>query len=302
MRRDVVDKIKLWGYMLKGKLYPNTMFKKYHLLRENDLKRIADDAISQKTPMLWGKLGGSELFLLQSYLLKYKFSKAASQLCLWSGFFPNNRQLLSSYAELMKEIMREIDILCILEKRPAESYFIDTYMKKVQGITKYLAPWAMDIPFTAAFEGKKVLVISPFCKSIKKQYEKRETLFPDRQVLPEFELILMNAVQTIAGNNDARFSNWFEALEYMCREMDGMDYDIALIGCGAYGLPLAAHAKKMGKIGIHLGGDLQMMFGIRGKRWDQMPNAQKVINKYWIYPSEEETPKNHEMVENGCYW
>lgn len=47
--------------------------------------------------------------------------------------------------------------------------------------------------------------------------------------------------------------------------MDKIDYDICLIGCGAYGFPLAAHAKRKGKKAVHLGGALQLLFGIKGK-------------------------------------
>lgn len=46
-------------------------------------------------------------------------------------------------------------------------------------------------------------------------------------------------------------------------EIDKRDYDIALIGCGAYGFPLAAHIKRSGKKAVHLGGALQLLFGIK---------------------------------------
>ena len=53
----------------------------------------------------------------------------------------------------------------------------------------------------------------------------------------------------------------------MENEIDKHDYEVCLIGCGAYGLPLAAHVKKQGKKAIHIGGALQLLFGIMGKRW-----------------------------------
>ena len=62
--------------------------------------------------------------------------------------------------------------------------------------------------------------------------------------MPEFELKTLKAVQTIAGEKDERFSTWFEALEYMFEETMKIDFDIAIIGCGAYGMPLAAKLKK----------------------------------------------------------
>ena len=54
----------------------------------------------------------------------------------------------------------------------------------------------------------------------------------------------MKAVQTQADAKDSRFKDWFEALQYMKDEIDKCDYDIALIGCGAYGMCLAAHVKR----------------------------------------------------------
>ena len=80
------------------------------------------------------------------------------------------------------------------------------------------------------------------------------------------------------------------------------EFDIALIGCGAYGLPLASEVKKMGKIAIHMGADVQLLFGIKGNRWDGTAVSEKLYNDYWVYPGEEYKPKSYVSVENGCYW
>ena len=131
---------------------------------------------------------------------------------------------------------------------------------------RYLEPWFADDPWTQALAGKKVLVIHPFDELIQEQYAKREQLFPQKNILPEFKLITLKAVLTIAGSKDERFDTWFDALDYMCSEADKIDFDVAIIGCGAYGYPLAAHIKRSGKIAIHLGGVTQALFGIKGKR------------------------------------
>ena len=78
------------------------------------------------------------------------------------------------------------------------------------------------------------------------------------------------------------------------------DFDIAIIGCGAYGLPLAAYVKSIGKQSIHLAGKTQLLFGIKGKRWHDDPLTP--YNKYWISPLPEDTPKNDTKIEKGCYW
>jgi hypothetical protein len=93
----------------------------------------------------------------------------------------------------------------------------------------------------------------------------------------------------------------------MKAQMDQVDYDICLIGCGAYGFPLAAHAKRMGNVGFHLGGSLQLLFGIRGKRWENpdynpVYNYAALMNEHWVKPAEEERPVAANKVEGACYW
>ncbi len=78
------------------------------------------------------------------------------------------------------------------------------------------------------------------------------------------------------------------------------DFDIALIGCGAYGFQLASRIKQMRKQAVHMGGSLQTLFGIKGARWDI--NYAHMYNESWVYPSEAETPNGYEKVEGGCYW
>ena len=84
----------------------------------------------------------------------------------------------------------------------------------------------------------------------------------------------------------------------MKEQIDRTDYEIAILGCGAYGLPLAAHVKRQGKKAVHLGGSTQFMFGIIGKRWEGNP----LINENWVRPAPEETPALAVHVEGGCYW
>lgn len=84
----------------------------------------------------------------------------------------------------------------------------------------------------------------------------------------------------------------------MKKHLKNIDFDIALIGAGAYGLFLADYCKQLGKIGIHIGGNVQLMFGIKGKRWDN----QNLYNESWVRPSDEEKPDGFENIEDGCYW
>ena len=145
------------------------------------------------------------------------------------------------------------------------------------------------------------MVIHPFAATIREQYKRREKIWDNPDVLPEFELYTIKAVQTVAGEL-SQFEDWGAALDYMKREIDKIDFDIAIIGCGAYGFPLAAYCKQKGKKAIHMAGATQILFGIKGKRWDDMPAVNKFYNEYWVRPLPDETPKRSKDVEGGCYW
>ena len=100
----------------------------------------------------------------------------------------------------------------------------------------------------STWQGRGVLVIHSFAKLIKRQYyQNRLHIFPGRDVLPRFWLNVIEAVQTLAGERDKRFESWFDALGWMEGEALAVDFDVAIIGCGAYGFPLPARLKKYGK-------------------------------------------------------
>ena len=112
-------------------------------------------------------------------------------------------------------------------------------------------------------EWKEGACSTSFCRKYISQYKNnRAQLFDNPDVLPEFEsLTCIKAVQTQAGEK-CQFKDWFEALDYMKGQIDKCDYDVAIIGCGAYGMSLAAHVKRQGKVALHLAGCTQMLFGV----------------------------------------
>lgn len=272
-------------------------------------------------PLMCAKFGTTELGVVCAYETKHNYPLKAylsdilhgrvsfynknilEALCRNAGFFPNRLQLGEEFYELMLSDMKEIDILASYIY--GEKY-IDKYLNCVNvDLDGYYAPFMWKNPWSMYLKGKKVLVVHPFVDSIRYQYDhNRDKLFDNPDVLPEFkELLTVKAVQTISDQQDDRFETWFDALKYMKDEISKLDFDIALIGCGAYGMCLAAHVKRMGKQAVHLAGWTQMLFGVYGERWiKDQPKYSKYINDYWIRPLESEKPKGAEKVENGCYW
>lgn len=278
--------------------------KKYYTI--DAASEFMAERITSGEPFMAARFGSVELFAMRTAEFRWrsKEDKVTEQLCTCAGFFPEDKSRLSQFNEVMKDGCEQLDILGVWYQC-AEEYFIAKYAKNIAG-TCWLAclePWYAKEPWTRALKGKKVLIVHPFEESIKSQLKNRDKLFVHPDMLPECEFKTLKAVQTSGGQKDERFGDWFEALQYMCGEIDKIDYDIALIGCGAYGFPLAAHCKKTGKQAVHVGGALQLFFGIKGKRWDEMePKISAMYNEYWNYPLDCETPKNHSAVEGGTYW
>lgn len=209
-----------------------------------------------------------------------------------AGVFLPTHTLLEQFATQMIMHLKQVDVLGVWwnEGEPyiCENICPQATFAKLEAIEPYysLNPWSMML------ENKKVLVIHPFARSIEKQFQKRESLFLDKNILPNFELQTIKAVQS-RGVVPSGFPTWFDALTSMQNEILKKDFDIAIIGCGAYGLPLSAFIKQIGKAAIHMGGATQILFGIRGKRWDRSPFFANLYNEHWIRPSEDEQIGGH---------
>ncbi|MCM1538620.1 MAG: hypothetical protein NC254_09490 [bacterium] len=264
-------------------------------------------------------MGHTEMNMLRQVIEHRMFpcvdhrASALQQLCRNAGFFPCDIEYVERYTDLVLKDCKDIDVQGYWHLY-MEDYMHDVYQRDAM-VTRlaYLEPWRAykdekAVPWSSQLKGKKVLVIHPFEKSIRMQYEKNKgKIFSDKseQILPEFELKTLKSVQTIGSTRDSRFRDWFEALEWMKSECHKIDFDVAIVGCGAYGYNLSAEIKRMGKAVVHLGGATQVMFGIMGKRWEAL-SYQSVLkdflNFYWVRPLEEERPSSSKEIEGGCYW
>jgi hypothetical protein len=264
--------------------------KRIKLLDNEKANKIISKKVKSKKPFMMCRYGSNEF---RNLFQENEFDV----LCSNAGFFPNDKKLLKKFREVYFESSKQIDLLRIWNYK---NHFFKKikWIKNFPNIESFIGiDTGPNNEWVKSLENKGILIIHPFKKTIETQMKKRKKL----GILPKFKKMeVIPAVQTIAGNTDPRFKNWFEALNWMKKEIDKKDFDIALIGCGAYGLPLAAYVKSRGKQAIHVGGALQLFFGIGGKRWENNPNLKR--NKYWTSPSKEDLIPNYKKVEGGCYW
>jgi len=149
-------------------------------------------------------------------------------------------------------------------------------------------------PWTHALRGKRILIVSSFADMMREQPQAY-----DVDLFPECTLQFLKPPMTQGTEPSLA---WEQEFAVLCKDVDNLDFDVALCACGGYGNPLCAHIYATGRSAIYVGGVLQLYFGIYGKRWfKQVPDMLRMVsNSKWKRPTVR--PKGFEMIESGCYW
>jgi len=279
--------------------------------------RESQDAILElihlKSPFLVARFGTTESRVLLDNKKGRIEKDSINNLWKLSGVFPPTPETATRFARELQQVSKQIDVCAV-----RAAWYEQLFWKQDEEALEYLKihPTLMDLeglsplnvsnPWVSALKGLNVLIIHPFANSIKSQYLRRQLLFNDPNWLPEFNLVVLESVQSLSGTPESvGFSDWFEALNNMKSSISKLNFDIALVGAGAYGIFLGAHIKSVGKQAIHIGGALQLFFGIKGSRWTD-PQSPEFIpdsaRSSWVWPSTGETPETYKEVENGAYW
>lgn len=315
LRHEIAKRYTPWDWVKSLKVKKSINY--------TEADRFIFSLISSKKSGLVGRLGGTEGRFLGEYLklkrlekigipiaLAAKFSsrwkRRRAEVFLQAGFYSGDWQEVDEFSSEYLEALELTDILGAwgVAFTWVEGINLDTKSTQVIPVG-FTAPWVEPYvteqkPWALALEGKKVLVVSGFAESIASQHKRISKVFENVEY-PSFELQVLRA-PIVAGARDLSGKSWFELLGEMRKSISDLDFDVALIAAGAFSYPLAAHVKKIGKIGIHCGGGLQLFFGVMGNRWNNSPEVLKYVNENWVRPSKSETPLSADQIENACYW
>ena len=181
-----------------------------------------------------------------------------------------------------------------------------TFFKDDIGVLNPTTLLTIENPWTQKLKGKKVLVVSAFKETIISQWKTINHIWGDNveNIVP-FELVdvIRSPFNPVVDSRQYENCNtWDETLDYMCNLISSYDYDVLLVGAGAYSPSLAFYAKITGKIGITLCGDIQLLFGILGDRWKSY--SEDDDKKHWIYPLDIDLPENKQYFDQieKAYW
>ena len=276
----------------------------HELLRHEDANRHILNLIGSGQPLLISRIGHTEGRIVGEWLFHggHYGELTHKQAHQNAGIFPVEGSLLTHFSEIYSAALLEVDLLGFWQTSYQARWLASLPKRPLLAPLESLEPYFHPQPWSSALAGRRVLVVHPFARSIASQYRQhRQSLFTNPEILPEFELDVLAPPQTLAPATGG-YADWQDALETLISQALARPFDVALLGCGAYGMPLGAAIKCAGRQAIHLGGSLQLLFGIRGRRWDALPSFQPLFNHDWVRPSAEETPQRAEGVDAGCYW
>jgi hypothetical protein len=169
--------------------------------------------------------------------------------------------------------------------------------------------WNEDVRWSRVLKGK-VCVVSSFADTIMKQVRNDMNAGIWSKVDGKmWDTIEWSAVRTGYAPSLALGraswscdpSWWKDCVDYVVEEVLQTGARTVIIGCGGLGMIIGGRLKAAGKICIVLGGATQVLFGIKGRRWETHILS-KLWGPDWVWPAVDETPGGASDVERGCYW
>lgn len=183
--------------------------------------------------------------------------------------------------------------LVLARERTGEKNTNFLNLEPLEALSSGIRPW------TDSLAGKKVLLVHPFVNSIRAQHEKIQSAKVE-WFLPAFELIVVSPPRTVTTTS-AEATTWLTELKRVEEEIEMHDFDVAILGAGSYGLPLAHFVARQNRVAIHLGGTTQLLFGISGKRWANHPWTTDHFRDTWVSPMQRDLFPGVTGIEGGSY-
>jgi hypothetical protein len=159
------------------------------------------------------------------------------------------------------------------------------------------------------FRDKKVLLICPFADLLKKRatqeiFEGIWSKFGKKWFYPR-QVDAVEFPYGFAKDTQQKYSTVMDLFDFIMGKVLQKDFDVAVIAAGGLSIPIASTIKNMGKIAIDLGGQLQIVFGVVGKRWrDWSDMKENYFNDYWIDMPAQYKPKETDLCDmpDAGYW
>lgn len=270
----------------------------------NSSNKIVTDLLNNNKPFHVARLAGPLSTVCMNICEKQNPSTMqVKYLVSNDGMYYNEPSDLLRIAELYTSGICSADYLACFPSLVVEEqeYFLNKFKHIKPLHNRCLEPfYTDDVPWSKSLSTRKVLVVTSHVNSITKQIHNKKLpdVWSDDQ-----EFVLYKSYSTQAGNR--LHKDCVETLNIMKSEISELEFDLAILGCGGYGLMLGDYIKNhLNKSSIYIGGAIQLLFGVMGSRWSNNSLVKSKLNNFtdFIEPVEEDRINNYQSIENGCYW
>jgi len=268
------------------------------------------DSLPASGPWMAGKVGTTELLALEfsdrwiqpPWPKTASWERAMGRLFIDSGVFPKSRRQFGEFLEIYRQAVRELDCVCAWQADPFLRAYEEAFLQcHCPGAVRVGLDF-VSTEILGLISGHHWLVVSPFAETMQRQATRLPEVHRERPWASRLRGVETRCeflrCPTFSYLEPSPFASWTEGLARLTEQALDRDFEVALIGAGAWSLPLAARLKQAGRIAIHLGGETQLVFGIKGQRWEKYA----IYNEHWVRPLPQETPPGFLKKENGCYW
>jgi len=269
----------------------------YHDYLGKEIIDVFTSIMVKSEPCFVGRIGGSDFEVVNNYFndknsfIPENTAYESLRVRTLNGYFDfdNRHDVFIKYLERMGQCYREMEYcfyagafhigsfsnLVKFNKTPADPFLYEILDGKiamnytfVEGLTGFLNS------FKTWGEGKRILIVSPFSESLQYQYTRLPNILIN-YTFPNFDLVTYNTNITYNFFKDTKeflgvnTNNWHEECDAISAGISKLDFDIALLSCGGYSMPVGNYIDKvMKRKAVYLGGILNVMFNIYGKRYD----------------------------------
>jgi len=268
-------------------------------------------------PFLVGRNGTIELEVLDTYINNRMFSQRSLEILEKNaGVFPCDGEYAEQWCkDYIKALANSVMIAegWYEPLKDVEKYMLDVINpSRTSLLLRNLEPYYVkpELRWTQYLAGKRVAIINSFAHTCEEQTYLSKAIWPEdtESLLPESTIWL--PIQTYyspivalgSAEWPSHIRNYKDAVEYIVKKTLKEDAEVAIIGCGGLGMLIGHELKKCGLQCIVLGGATPLLFGIRGKRWNNHAIISKFFNDAWVVPPNSCKPNGYKAIEGGCYW
>jgi len=232
-----------------------------------------------------------------------------------AGIFPTTAESIQAWIHEYKDAVNQADVVAAGWYKPLaeeEWSYLQTQSPNSNRIPlRSLEPYYVmpESSWYRALEGQRVTVVSSFAETMKQQLKQMYNVWPQTPnffpTTAKWSFVRSYYSPTTAQGScewPSPIQSWSDAVTYLETEIAKTNPQIVLLGCGGLAMVLAKRLKAKGIVAIVVGGAIQLLFGIKGNRWNNHDTISKLYNASWVKPSDMELPGAFQSIEGGCYW